>query len=132
MTLFEKIHRWNEERVLPILPFDHKKQVSFIIEELLESTGNFDSISAREKAEDIASEITKDANANPETVIDAFGDIIVFAVGVMVNLGYDPDKVMDEVFKEIDSRKGTIIDGKFVKDPNAERYYADFTDCTIN
>ena len=132
MTLFEKIRRWNEERGLPSLPFDHKKQVSFIIEELLESTGNFDSISAREKAEDIASEITKDANANPETVIDAFGDIIVFAVGVMVNLGYDPDKVMDEVFKEIDSRKGTIIDGKFVKDPNAERYYADFTDCTIN
>ena len=132
MTLFEKIRRWNEERGLPILPFDHKKQVSFIIEELLESTGKFDSISAREKAEAIASDITTDVDARPETVIDAFGDIIVFAVGVMVNLGYDPDKVMDEVFKEIDSRKGTIIDGKFVKDPNAERYYADFTDCTIN
>ena len=132
MTLFEKIRTWNEERGLPNLPFDHQKQVSFIIEELLESTGNHDSISAREKAEEISHEITKDAKFDPETVIDAFGDIIVFSVGVMLNLGYNPDQVMDEIYKEINSRTGKIIDGKFVKNVDVERYYADFSICKTN
>ena len=132
MTLFEKIRVWNEERGLPNLPFNHQKQISFIIEELLESTGNHDSLSAREKAEKISHEITKNGKSEPETVIDAFGDIIVFSVGVMLNLGYDPDKVMEEIYKEINSRTGKIIDGKFVKDIDIERYYADFSDCKIN
>lgn len=131
MTFFEKIKAWNEERGLPDLPFDHKKQVSFIIEELLESTGNYDSLSARDKATEMAKEITQDAQHNDEAIVDAFGDIIVFSIGVLLNLGYDPDKAMEEVYKEINSRTGTVVDGKFIKDPDAERYYADFSDCKI-
>ena len=132
MTFFKKIRAWNEERGLPDLPFDHQKQVSFIVEELLESTGNYDSLSARDKAIEMAGDITQDAQHDPEAVVDAFGDIIVFSVGVLLNLGYDPDKTMEEIYKEINSRTGTIVDGKFVKDPNAERYYADFSTCKLN
>ncbi|MCD5383113.1 hypothetical protein LR002_03245, partial [Candidatus Gracilibacteria bacterium] len=68
--------------------------------------------------------------SKPEQVVDAAADIIVFATGLIAKMGYDPDVVMDEVLKEIESRKGEIIDGKFVKfkDEEAKKnwYKADF------
>lgn len=129
MDMFEKIVQWNTERGLIERGFDHTKETSFIIEELLESTGNYDSINAREKAEKIANEITAGSKGNDEEIIDALFDIVIFASGAMAKLGYNPSKVMDEGFKEINSRTGTLIDGKFVKDPNAKKYEADFTNC---
>jgi predicted HAD superfamily Cof-like phosphohydrolase len=132
MTIFQKIIQWNKERGLLDKPFNHQKEVSFIIEELLESTGNHDSITARDKAEKIANDIVTPDYFEEEKVVDAFGDIIVFATGVIAKLGYDPDKVMEEIYKEIDSRKGKLIDGKFIKDPDATKYFADFKKCKIN
>lgn len=129
MDMFEKIVQWNTERGLIERGFDHTKETSFIIEELLESTGNYDSINAREKAEKIANEITAGSKGNDEEIIDALFDIVIFASGAMAKLGYNPSKVMDEGFKEINSRTGTLVDGKFVKDPNAKKYEADFTNC---
>lgn len=129
MNMFEKIVQWNTERGLIERGFNHTKEASFIIEELLESTGNYDSISAREKAEKIANEITAGSKGNNEEVIDALADIIVFATGGIAKLGYNPSAVMDEVFQEINSRTGTLVDGKFVKDLNAKKYKADFTNC---
>lgn len=129
MDMFEKIVQWNTERGLIERGFDHTKETSFIIEELLEATGNYDSISAREKAEKIANEITVGSKGNNEEIIDALFDIVIFASGAMAKLGYNPSKVMDEGFKEINSRTGTLIDGKFVKDPHAKKYKADFTKC---
>lgn len=132
MNMFQKIVSWNKERGLLTKGFDHTNEVSFIVEELLESTGNYDSISAREKSKEIAGEITKNANPQPEEIIDALGDIIVFATGAMAKVGYDPSKVMDEVYAEINSRTGAMVDGKFIKDPNAKMYTADFTDCKLD
>jgi hypothetical protein len=132
MTIFQKIIQWNKERGLLDKEFNHQKEVSFIIEELLESTGNHDSITARDKAEKIANDIVTPDYFEEEKVIDAFGDIIVFATGVIAKLGYNPDKVMEDIYKEIDSRKGKLIDGKFVKDPEATKYIADFSKCKLN
>lgn len=132
MNMFQKIVSWNKERGLLTKGFDHTNEVSFIVEELLESTGNYDSISAREKSKEIAGEITKNANPQPEEIIDALGDIIVFATGAMAKVGYDPSKVMDEVYAEINSRTGAMVDGKFIKDPNAKMYTANFTDCKLD
>lgn len=132
MNMFQKIVSWNKERGLLTKGFDHTNEVSFIVEELLESTGNYDSISAREKSKEIAGEITKNANPQPEEIIDALGDIIVFATGAMAKVGYDPSKVMDEVYAEINSRTGAMVDGKFIKDPTAKMYTADFTDCKLD
>ncbi len=132
MSILKKIVAWNRERGLIERGFDHTNEVSFIIEELMESTGNDDSVSARDRAQTLAHTITEESNPDPETVVDAFADIIVFATGALAKLGYDPDKVMDEVHKEISSRTGKLVDGKFVKDPDAERYYADFTDCKFD
>lgn len=129
MDMFEKIIEWNRERGLLEKGFNHEKETSFIIEELLESTGNYNSINAREKAEQYAKEITSDVNSKDHEVIDALADIIVFATGGIAKLGYNPSAVMNEVYKEINSRTGTLIDGKYVKDPNAKKYEADFTHC---
>ncbi|MDD3693986.1 MAG: hypothetical protein PHC89_01165 [Candidatus Pacebacteria bacterium] len=127
--ILTKIKKWNKERLLHKVPFDHTREASFIIEELLESTGTYDSVTARTLAENYAKEIISTSAESKEAILDSFADIVVFAVGTMVKLGYDPAKVMEEVFKEIDSRKGTVINGKFVKDPNAKRYTADFSQC---
>ena len=131
MTILKKIVEWNNERGLIEKGFNHSKEVSFIIEELLESTGKYDSLSAREKSELISKDIVVNGDVDKEKIIDAFGDIIVFATGAIAKVGYDPDKVMDEVFKEIDSRKGKLIDGKFVKDQDVERYVPDFDKCKV-
>lgn len=129
MSILKKIVDWNNERGLIEKGFNHKNEVSFIVEELLESTGEHDSISARDEAVRVTEEIVGDKVSDDEAKVDAFADIIVFATGAISKLGYDPDRVMDEVFKEIDSRKGKMVDGKFVKDEDAERYFADFTGC---
>lgn len=128
---FQKIVDWGNERGLIGRPFDYNNEVSFIVEELLESTGSYDSDSAREKSKKIANEILNSASENPdaETIVDAFGDIIVYATGTMAKLGYDPTKVMNEIHKEINSRTGKLIDGKFVKDTDVETYKADFSSC---
>ncbi len=126
MTIFDQIITWNKQRQLLDKGFNHQKEVSFIVEELLESTGKYDSISARTKAEQITADICQDLETDSEKIVDALADIIVFATGGIAKLGYDPNIVMDEVMKHINSRTGKIIDGKFVKDKDIEVYQPNF------
>ncbi len=129
MDMFQKLVAWNEERNLLALGFNHEKEASFIVEELLESTGAYDSITARDRAMTVAKEIVGESTPEPEVALDAWADIIVFATGAIAKLGYDPSKVMEEVYKEINSRTGKMVDGKFVKDTDAILYQADFSNC---
>jgi len=50
-----------------------------------------------------------------------------------MKLGYEPECVLNEVAKEINSRVGSIIDGKFIKDKSPEArakwYKADYEKC---
>lgn len=132
MNFFEGIVKWNQERGILDIGFDHQKETSFIVEELLESTGQFDSESAREKAEEISQTIVVHGQAEGEKIVDAWADIIVFASGAIAKLGYEPSKVMDEVYKEINSRTGKMVEGKFIKDKDAVLYQADFTGCKLH
>lgn len=132
MDILTKIVKWNEERGLLGRGFNHTKEASFILEELLESTGTHDSITARKQAEEYTEKIITKTPDDAEVMVDAFADILVFATGAIAKLGYDPAKVMDEVYKEINSRTGTLVDGKFVKDPLAKKYTADFSKCKTN
>lgn len=132
MDWFQKIVEWNKERNLLALGFDHVKESSFIIEEILESSGHFDSEAAREKALEYAKEMVNSSDTDAEKVVDAFADIIVFATGAIAKVGYDPSKVMDEVYAEISSRTGKLVDGKFVKDKEIVPYKADFSGCLMN
>jgi len=129
MNAFENIVKWNEDRGLIANGFNHEKEASFIIEELLESTGKYDSVTARERAGKYAKEIIGDVEAPEEEIADAWADIIVFAVGSLKKQGYDPSKVMEEVCKEINSRTGKLVDGKFLKDTDAVLYKADLKSC---
>lgn len=126
MNIFKNIIQWNKERGLLDKPYNHKNEVSFILEEVLESYGlDVDREHLVNSIGDIA-----ETSSNTEKV-DAFADIIVFSIGAITKLGYDPEKVMEEVYKEINSRTGKLIDGKFVKDKDAITYKADIDSCML-
>lgn len=136
MTAFAKIKQWNQTRKLLDKDFNIDNELAMIQEEILESCTDMKSEEARQVAQMIIKkEVTrfKVDDLDPEQVVDAFADIIVFATGAIYKLGYDTDKVMEEVIKEISSRVGTIKEGKFVKDTSdlaKKRWHtADFKKC---
>ena len=116
MTNYERIKEWSDERLITQQEPDRNGFVSMIVEEL----GEF-----------------LEAKDNHGRV-DAMADIIVFAYGEIAKYGYDGDKVMDEVIKEISSRTGSYDPStkKWQKDKSPEAqlkwYTADFTDCKID
>ena len=124
--------------------FDLKVASMNILEELLEAHGVEDCCkeSKRERKELLYLALTKLVDEvklfEPEkfeeptehSSIDAFCDIAEFAIGEPLKMGYNPIICLDEMSKEINSRVGTIIDGKFEKDKSKEAmskwYYADY------
>jgi len=134
MTIFSRILKWNNDRMLIKTPKDLnlKNESSFILEELLEMNTDLKSDKANEEARKMVSQIVSDDyKSESEQIVDAAGDIIVFATWIIAKAGYNPDIVMEEVLKEIESRKWTIIEWKFVKDKSDEAkknwYKADFS-----
>ena len=128
--MINRIVKWNEERLLDKQEFNLKTETTNIIEELIEAQSKFiDSEKARQLANQIYGFINIQEEKKTEEIVDAFADIIVYAIGSILKLGYNPIDVMDEVLKEIESRTGTIIDGKFIKDKNAINYKANFNKC---
>lgn len=117
MTNFTRIKQWSDERLITQQTPDRNGFVSMIVEELGEFLEAKDNIHGR---------------------IDAMADIIVFAYGEIAKYGYDGDKVMDEVIKEIDSRVGAYDPAtkKWQKDKSPEAqakwYTADFTNCMLD
>lgn len=124
MTENERIVKWNEDRLLikTLADLDIEKEISFIIEECIEMISDIKSEDARPIAEKITKEIMtlSDGKLNRKRAVDAAGDIKVFSTGLIKKLQYNPDIVMDEVLKEIESREGSIQNGKFVKDKSPE------------
>ena len=116
MTNFERIKAWSDERLITQQEPDRNGFVSMIVEEL----GEFLEAKSQEER------------------IDAMADIIVFAYGEMAKYGYNGDKVMSEVIREIDSRVGAYspVTKKWQKDKSPEAqakwYTADFADCKLN
>ena len=99
-TNFELIKEWSDERLITHQAPDRNGFVAMIVEEL----GEF--IEAKTE----------------EERIDAMADIIVFAYGQIAKYGYDGNKVMSEVIKEINSRVGAYDPAtkKWQKDKSAE------------
>jgi len=129
-TVLGKIKKWNEDRGL-LNTFNLNNEISFIIEECIEAMKDIDSKTARKMALNQVKLLNsiKGNNTTPVQMVDAFADMIVFATGAIYKLGYDADKVMKEVQKELDDRTGNMIDGKFIKDKKDSRYIADFSKC---
>jgi predicted HAD superfamily Cof-like phosphohydrolase len=115
-TNFKRIKQWSDERLITNQTPDRNGFISMIVEEL----GEF-----------------LEAGDNIEGRIDAMADIIVFAYGEIAKYGYDGDKVMNEVIKEISSRVGAYNPEtkKWQKDKSPEAqanwYTADFTTCKL-
>ncbi len=115
MTNFSRIKAWSDERLITQQAPDRNGFLAMIVEEL----GEF--LEAK----------------TTEGRIDAMADIIVFAYGEMAKYGYNGDKVMDEVIKEISSRTGSYdpVTKKWQKDKSPEAvarwYTADFTNCKL-
>ena len=115
MTNFTRIKEWSDERLITQQDPDRNGFVSMIVEELGEFLES------------------KDDNGR----IDAMADIIVFAYGEMAKYGYDGDRVMDEVIKEISSRVGAYDPEtkKWQKDRSPEAqanwYTADLDSCKV-
>jgi len=112
----DKIVKWQIHRQLDQMPYVHTNEVKNILEECLESSGSIDSRVARTVADTIVkNHITKFTNA--EAAVDAYCDIIVFAVGSILKLGFDPVLALGECIKEIHERKGNYspAQGKWIK-----------------
>ena len=134
------IMRFQSDRGLDKQPFDWENEVMNITEELLEAKGYDVPKNQRPWLNMIAKYIRSRAAINAaitwirpskEASVDAFADIIVFCVGAIMKLGYHPEKVLAEVAKEINSRKGEMKNGKFEKYLDVETYKADFGECTL-
>lgn len=115
MTNFTRIKDWSDERLITQQEPDRNGFIAMIVEECGEFLESPDT----------------------EGRIDAMADMIVFAYGEMAKYGYDGDKVMDEVIKEISSRTGAYNPevGKWLKDKSPEAqakwYKADFSKCKL-
>ena len=128
-----EIERFQKDRLLDKQSFDFKVEVINILEELVEMTG-IQSAGARKVAEEIFKNYFESKIiANNDALVDCFNDIRVFSIGATMKLGYKPRCTLLEVSKEINSRVGKIVDGKFIKDKSPEAqanwYKANFEGC---
>lgn len=138
----QELIRFQTDRSLDKKPFELQNEVASIFEELLEAGGLDVSKADRpalkvELDKFIVSLVEKGIATGSEDLIsnhdqvDAFTDIIVFATGAILKLGHDPIIAIDECGKEVNSRVGSMVDGKFEKtltpEAKAGWYLADYT-----
>ena len=134
MTQIDKIKQWQINRGLASMPYEPKREIANIVEELFEGLGVNEDMNkvATRVITAMITNISSDPEPTEEQVIDSWGDIIVFTIGSMLKLGYEPTKVMDEVIKEIESRGGEMgLDSKWMKEITGNEYKADFSKCKL-
>lgn len=130
-NVVEQIKEFQVNRKLNKEPFCYKTEFLNVVEELLEPVNAVER-SERDQAKHIYHLLKglgniEDFDLDPEKLVDAWADIVVYAIGGIMKLGYEPECVLEEVVKEINSRVGKIVDGKFVK--SETKYKANFKRC---
>ena len=141
LVLCEMI-RFQTDRGLDKKEYDIDNEMQLVMEELLEAKGVKDKkdkeySKSMVKALNVLAESVKlyepdfYAEPNEHDEIDAFADAMEFLSGAILKRGYNPIIALEEMGKQINSRTGTFIDGKFEKDRSpeakAKEYQADFT-----
>ena len=142
MNALQVITRFQTDRALDQKEFDWSVEATNVVEELLEAIGVNDRNVALLSVGDMQLRINEKVQMglvmapSIEDQVDAFADVIIFACGALTKLGYDPEKTLTEVAKEINSREGSMKDGKFVKDKSpkakAKWYKANFSECKLS
>jgi len=138
----QELIRFQTDRKLDQKAFELDNEVASVFEELLEAGGldvpkaNRPALKAELKLF-TASLIQKNIATVAQGVqgthekVDAFTDIIVFATGALLKLGHNPIVAIEECGKEVNSRVGEMVDGKFEKDlseaAQANWYKADYS-----
>ena len=125
MTAISEIVRFQTDRELDKKEYDAMTEHVNILEEIFESVGGDLPKDKRGEFMEAWLGITNHDGELGSVVdyvgrsdhmeVDAYCDIIVFAIGALLKLGYDPEKALTETAKEINSRQGEMIDGKFEK-----------------
>lgn len=137
-NVFTELKRFREDRELDKYVFDMKTYLKKDTEEGLEIIGYPDYICDKFSEEyankflSIGDSLHKSKiDTRTETKIDGLCDRIVFAIEAIEQLGYNAEVALSEVAKEINSRDGEIINGKFQKYKTPEAmskwYKANFT-----
>lgn len=141
LVLCEMI-RFQTDRGLDKKEYNIDNEMQLVMEELLEAKGVKD-----DKDKTYSKLMVKRLNSVVDLVIaedpanyikttehdevDAFCDAMEFLSGAILKRGYNPIVALDEMGKQINSRTGKFIDGKFEKDRSpeakAKEYQADFT-----
>jgi predicted HAD superfamily Cof-like phosphohydrolase len=126
MRPIQAIMKFQTDRELDKQLYSWRNEAKNVLEEICEADGMdipkehrsavFDPILQHMRA--LVYNITglkKCATPSVEDRVDAHADQIVFNIGAILKLGYDPEIVLQEVAKEINSRKGEMSNGKFEK-----------------
>lgn len=134
--------RFQTDRGLDKKEFSIDNELQLVMEELLEAKGVKD-----KKDKEYSKAMVKSLNVLVEAVrlyepdfyveptehdeIDAFADAMEYLTGAILKKGYNPIIALEEMSKQINSRIGKFVDGKFEKDRSieakAKEYQADFT-----
>ena len=138
----KELIRFQKDRGLDNKPYELVEESANVLEELLEA-GGLDVPKAnrpelKKAFARFVDNLTRDGIAtmpsdvgNSHGRVDAYADIIVFAVGAIMKLGHDPLIAIEECGKEVNSRVGEMVDGKFEKDlseaAQANWYKADYS-----
>lgn len=116
-NVIDKIVLWNKKRGLDKRGFDLQNEVSYLYSEILELTGNkcpnHDQV-AFEYIKDLVSQRTQ--ILTEDEIADGFGDIIVYCIGALFKLGYEPTKVL-EIINDANEAKSNNVNelGKITK-----------------
>jgi hypothetical protein len=137
----EELIRFQTDRALDKKSFEIDNEVANIFEELLEAHGLDVSKENRPMLKDAMNTFidtllddgiaTSSSTPSNFDQVDAFADVIVFATGAILKLGHNPITAIAECGKEINSRVGSMVDGKFEKDKSEKAksnwYKADYS-----
>ena len=138
-----EIKRFGLDRNIDGMVIDRMAYAKNIVEELLELFGHDIPKESRVKLDKVVYmmfatapiETPYEKSVPVHDQIDALADNAVFSMTEMLKYGYDPEKVLLEVAREINSREGEIVDGKFTKFTDeisvAKWHRADFHNCKL-
>ena len=135
MRVIPEIMKFQSDRGLDKKPFDAINENVNILEELFEAHGYDIPKEQRDNLKfawlDMVNNFAGKVDDGESPIVDAYCDVIVFAVGAIMKLGYAPEIALQEAGKEINSRVGGMVNGKFEKDlsPEAQAnwYKADYS-----
>ena len=137
----DELIRFQTDRELDKQPYDALNEATSMFEETLETFG-YDVPKANRKdlktklsifiSEIVLAGIACEGDTTKDGKTNGHADQIALSVGALLKLGMCPNAVLIETAKEINSRVGTMVDGKFEKDltKSDDWYIPDYSNCS--